>query len=377
MRATNDLKVGRPPVLLDEIPWYQMDIDNELVCLCEDPRARVIEYEFRKAIYRWKHLRADTLFEPHYNVYMAYESSGIGVQRDEEILRTDDQNNIVSHGLKDVLEDESALELMHDPVFTARPDLDEERMNFCTDLLGDSIPVKLVGHGILYGPIWDWIPFLRGVEPIMIDLYERPEYLHAIVQKYVSAMNAEMDWVEKNLRVEPNPVDLHCTPGVVSGLANEGWKSTWFRGMAQPFGSVSPQMVEEFEVDYIKPLAERCGYTYYGCCEPLDRKTNIIKKINNLRKIGVSPWANVEACAEQIGKDYVFARKPNPANVALATDPEVIRKETEEMVKTCLKYGCPYELVLKDISTVSRNPKNLIVWADTVNEVLDKYYGKE
>ena len=40
-------------------------------------------------------------------------------------------------------------------------------------------------------------------------------------------------------------------------------------------------------------------------------------------------------------------------------------------------YGCPYDYVLKDISTVSHKPENLIVWAQTVSDVLDKYYGAE
>ena len=35
-RNTNDLKLVRPPLLMDEIPWYQMNIDGELTCLCED-----------------------------------------------------------------------------------------------------------------------------------------------------------------------------------------------------------------------------------------------------------------------------------------------------------------------------------------------------
>ena len=161
---------------------------------------------------------------------------------------------------------------------------------------------------------------------------------------------------------------------MVSGLADTGWKGTWYRGGAQPFAVVSPAMQNEFEINYIKPLAERFGYTYYGCCEPLDNKIDIIKKISNLRKIGVSPWANIESSAEQIGGNYVFARKPNPANVAISTDPDVIRRETEETVKACIKYGCPYDIVLKDISTVSNEPKNLIVWANTVNDVLNKYY---
>lgn len=376
MKDTNDLKIVRPPVLLDEIPWYQMNIDDELTCLCEDERARGIEYGFRIALYRWKHFRADTLFEPFYRVRMSYDSTGMGISRDESILRTDEYNNIVSHSFRDVLEDEEALEQMHIPEFTLRPDRDEANMNFFTDLLGDAMPVKLCGHDYLYFPPWDDIAFLRGVEPILLDMYDRPEYLHRIMKKFTDATTAKLDFIEQNSHVDPTSCNLHCTPGYVSGLAEDGWKATWFRGMAQMFSTVSPEMHEEFEINYIKPIAERFAYTYYGCCEPLDNKIDVIKKISNLRKIGVSPWANVESSAEQIGGNYVYARKPNPANVAIRTDPEVIRREIEDTVKACQKYGCPCEFVLKDISTVSGKPENLIVWAETVSRVLDEYYGE-
>ena len=377
MKDTNDLKITRPPVLIDEIPWYQMDIDGELKCECEDGGARGAEYFFRTAVYRRKHFRADTLFEPFWRVRMAIDSTGTGLRRDETIVRTDDYNNIVSHGIHDVLEDEEALEQMHMPEFTLRPDRDEAAMNYYTDMLGDAMPVVLAGHDYLYFPPWDDIAFLRGVEPILMDMYDRPEYLHRIMEKFTAATVAKLDFVEKYSHVDPTSCNLHCTPGYISGLAEDGWKATWFRGMAQMFSTVSPAMHEEFEINYIKPLAERFAYTYYGCCEPLDNKFDVITKISNLRKIGVSPWANEEILAERIGGNYVYARKPNPANVAIRTDPDHIRRETETTVKLCLKYGCPCDIVLKDISTVSHRPENLIVWADTVSAVLDEYYGKE
>jgi hypothetical protein len=72
----------------------------------------------------------------------------------------------------------------------------------------------------------------------------------------------------------------------------------------------------------------------------------------------------------------VLSRKPNPAHVAISTDPDVIRREIEGTVKACIKYGCAYDYVLKDISTVSGRPENLIVWAQTVSDVLDKYYDQ-
>ena len=374
MKASNDLQIVRPPVLLDEIPWYQMDIGGELTCQCEDPGARGVEYSFRIALYRWKYFRADTLFEPFWRVRMAYDSTGMGISREENIIRSDEFNNIVSHRYRDVLEEEESLEKVHLPEFTLRPDRDEASMNYMTDLLGDVMPVKLCGHDYLYFPPWDDISMLRGVEPILLDMNDRPEYLHRIMRKFTDAAIARLDFIEQNSHVDPTSVNLHCTPGMVSGLAEDGWKATWFRGMAQMFSTVSPEMHDEFEIQYIKPLAERFAYTYYGCCEPLDNKLDVVKKISNLRKIGVSPWANEEVCGEQIGGQYVYARKPNPAYVAIETDPEVIRKETEKTVQVCQKYGCPCEFVLKDISTVSHRPENLIVLAKTVSEVLDRYY---
>ena len=376
MKDSNDLKLVRPPVLIDEIPWYQMNMDDELTCLCEDEKVRGVEYELRKAIYRRKHFKADTLFEPFYRVTMAYDSGDIGLAYKDTIIRTDNTNHIVSHSYEDVLEDEENLSLIKIPTFTARPDLDEKNMCYYSELFGDAMPVKLCGRGYIYRAPWDIISRMRGMEPILIDLYERPEYLHAIRQKFNDILLAEMDFIEKHLHVDPTVPNLHCTPAAVSGLAEDGLKATWLRTMAQPFSDVSPAMHDEFDIAYTLQVADRFAYTYYGCCEALDKKLDVVLKIPNLRKVGVSPWAKEEVMAERLGGKYVYARKPNPANVAIKTDPDVVRKETETTIKLCQKYGCPAELVLKDISTVSHRPENLIVWAKTVSEVLDAYYGE-
>lgn len=376
MRATNDLKIVRPPVLMDEIPWYQMNIDGDLDLLCEDKEARRIEDTFRRAIYRRKYFNCDTLMEPFFRITMAYDSTGMGIDAKEEIRRTDSQNNIISHSYADLLEEEGSEELIKMPQFTARPDKDARAMEIYTDLLGDSIPVKLCGRGYLYHAPWDKIARLRGVEPILFDLYDRPEHLHAIRKKFHDATVAELDFVEKNLKIDNTHPNLHCTPSQISGLDGKGWSGSWFRGMAQCFGDISPAMFKEFEIDYSAKIAERFKYSYYGCCEPLDQKLDVLAELKNLRKVGVSPWANEEVMAERMGGKFVYARKPNPANVAIKTDPETIRRETEKTVKLALKYACPCEFVLKDISTVSHRPENLIVWAQTVSDVLDQYYGQ-
>jgi hypothetical protein len=148
----------------------------------------------------------------------------------------------------------------------------------------------------------------------------------------------------------------------------------WFRGMAQIFAMASPGMQDEFDLQYMRPLMDKCGLSYYGCCEPLDKFIPYLKKVPNMRKIGVSPWADVRSSVEQIGGNYVAARKPNPAHVAGVFDPNRVKKEITETIEACLENKCPYEFVLKDISTVTYRPQNLLDWTRTVTETIDSYY---
>ena len=371
MLDTNDLKVVRPPVLINEIPWKELLSDPELTLHCEDPRARRWEEFMRQKLYCKKHFHADVIMPSYIGIQQAYSTNPVGVERVEIISESNGKR------FEDVLADESSVDLINDLEIWLCPERDEQAMNYHLDLFGDSIPVKLTGPAKLHEPIWDRISFLRGVEPIYEDLYDRPEHLHRIMQKLAARTIGTADFIEKNISLPGDPYDLHCTPGMISGRGEKGLKSMWFRGMAQLFSCISPEMFKEFELDYIKPIAERCAYTYYGCCEPLHDRIDVLKSIKNLRKIGVSPWADIYSSAEQIGSNYVYSRKPNPAFVASKTDPDTVRKETEEAVKACIKFNCPADFVLKDITTISGNPENLAIWAETVQGVMDEYYGIE
>ena len=67
-----------------------------------------------------------------------------------------------------------------------------------------------------------------------------------------------------------------------------------------------------------------------GSCEPLDNKIEIVKKIPNLRKISITPWANINRAAEAVGESYVISAKPNPANLPFAEkNPDLICRKLE------------------------------------------------
>ena len=383
MTDNNDLKSGRPPVLLHELPWHELNIDDSLTLICENEFARGMEQRLKRTLYQWKYCPGDMYVEPVFTIPKSYESTGNGLDVVENARHTDNNNNIYSHEYIDQLAHESDLEKFKDPIVTAYPEEDKENVRLASELLNGALDVELRGHDIYHAP-WDRIARHRGVTPILVDLYDRPEHLHAIMKAFTAAAIKEFEQFERLGLLEYRNTYLHCTPEFSGDLPAADhidgepprFSDVWFRSMAQMFSEVSPAMHLEFDILYGKQLADRCALTYYGCCEPLHDRIHLLKEnLKNLRKIGVTPWANEESSAEQIGSQFVFAKKPNPANVAIKTDPAVIRAETVKTVEICEKYGCPYELVLKDISTVSYRPENLSIWAKTVKETLDGYYG--
>jgi hypothetical protein len=142
-------------------------------------------------------------------------------------------------------------------------------------------------------------------------------------------------------------------------------------GLAQMFSTVSPAMFKEFEVDYASRICDRFGLVYYGCCDPLDGKMAEVRQIPHTRKVSMSPWVNEERGAAEIGHEFVYSRKPNPALLAATSfDAAAVRAHLLATRKACEKYGCPLEYILKDISTVGHQPERLFEWARIAMEVV-------
>jgi len=361
----NDLKSRRPIVWLDEIPWHEMDIDGKLELHCEDTFAREAEWFFRQALYRWEYIQADMVIEPYFPIQKAYSVSNIGINVLEDQLAVDNKNHIVSHRYIDQLDSMEKVLCLKEPEVEAHPDTDAKNLEWAADMFGDILPARLMGHYYYHAP-WDVIPRYRGVTAVMMDLIDQPQLMHATIKKFTDHSHSVIKQMKALSLYGTEISSLHCTPGYVSG------GKTWFRSMAQMFTEISPEMWQEFDLDYLMPLAKEFDLTYYGCCEAMDRKFDRLVSIPNLRKVGVPARSNPELMAEFIGKDYVYAHKPNPAHVSGTFDPETVRKEIATVISACQKNSCAYEFVLKDISTVGYKPQNLIDWVKIVMETIDK-----
>ena len=279
----------------------------------------------------------------------------------------------------DQLATEADVAKLHTPVLSYDEEGTMARFNKIANAIGDVLPVKIVGHNS-YITMWDQISRYRGVTPLLIDLAERPEFSHKIIEKFTEIEISISEQMEKLGLYEANPIDVHCTSALNSTLPGnlDGGpvkrSQIWGRGMAQIFASVSKSMHEEFDIDYMKKVMEPFGLVYYGCCEPLDRKIDIVEKLPHLRKIGVTPWADVDAATEIIGQKYVVANKPNPASVASGVlDEDALRKEIGRTIAACKRNGCSCDIVLKDISSASYRLENLVRWEQIAMELVQSW----
>jgi len=378
-RKLNSLNRVRPPVLVFEVPWGELDKQEPLVLQCEGVRARKLENDLRMALYQKKHFLGDYVVPPYYPIYKAYSSTSKGVEVSETTIDSTTGSSIQSHAYADVLRDEEDLAKFKIPVYSLREEETAAEEDFVRRVFDGLMPTRRIGHQFYFAS-WDEIPRYHGVENTLIDLYDRPEFMHACMEFFTQMHESQIDQFEKLGLLEAESYYLHCTPALVENQplpdenGNYKAKDVWCRAMAQLFGSVSPEMHEEFDLQYTQRLFDRCRQSYYGCCEPLHNKIDHLRRFKNLRRISVTPWADPDIAADNIGSDYVMSCKPNPAFVAGSTfDPEPVRKEIRRYMTAAKRNNTPCEFIIKDISTVSCNVDNLTQWVKTVNETIDEF----
>ncbi|HNZ41231.1 MAG TPA: hypothetical protein PKJ65_05030, partial [Clostridia bacterium] len=205
--------------------------------------------------------------------------------------------------------------------------------------------------------------------------------LHLFMERMTTSVIKGVEQTNKLKIYDTNANTCHCSYVYTdellpdSGMGKESiTQNGWAFGLAQLFSSVSPAVTEEFEIPYVTRMAKYFGMIYYGCCDRLDDRLEMVLTIPNLMKVSCSPWSDRDAFAEKIGKKVVMSNKPTPAFVATTTmDEEEIRKDLQWTVDAARKNNVNLEMILKDISTVKCQPERLTRWADIAMDVVNNY----
>jgi len=378
-KALNGLKPVRPMVMIDQLPWHELNTDNELSLLTEDPFCREVELNIRKQLYQWKHFRVDSVVLPEIYCPLVIEGIDFGVNPDESVAVGDPKNSVVGHFFEDCLKDEEALEKIKMPHIELNEPETNRRFEILKETFSGIIDVRKQGYQFNFH-VWDEIVVRRGAENLLLDLSLRPEFTHKVISRFSDFYLSMLDQMEEKGLLGFGFPTIHCTGAFSDELPAAGFnpdkpraKDNWAYGAAQIFSTVSPAMHEEFEIEYAKKWFSKFGLGYYGCCEPLHKKIGIIRKLPNIRKISMSPWVDQEEGALNIGKDYVFSRKTSPAYFSRESfDLQALLEDAKETKKICVRSSSPLEFILKDVSTVNYEPKRLETWAEGMMALVKK-----
>ncbi len=376
-RRLNGLRPVRPMVTIDQVCWNEMGPHGELDLQCQDPECRGYELRLRRLLYQWDNFPVDMVVDPFILVPKAIGNTGFGIQVQEDVAVTDPTSDVVGHMFKNQLQTEEDLEKVQTPRISHDAAETERRLEVAHELFDGLLEVRASGLDP-YLSIWDPISTWMGVENALYAIIDKPDYVHRLVNRVTEGYLSMLDQLEEQgLLCQPQSL-IHCTGAYTDELPAPGYdperprtRDLWMFGLAQMFSTVSPATFKEFEVDYVSRICERFGLVYYGCCDPLDRKMDEVRMIPHVRKVSMSPWVDQERGAREIRGDFVFSRKPSPAVFAPDRfDAQAVHADLTRTRAICDTYGCPLELILKDISTVRYDPGRLFEWARIAMDVV-------
>lgn len=365
----------RPMVIIDQLPWNELNGNGELSLKVENPVFRGVENELRQSLYKWRHFPVDMVLEPYITIPRAISGTDFSIESDTQVLGEEDSTAKSQH-YTDILVDEEDVSKIQD--MNIREDEKESaaRLAAAKDAFSGIAPV-ILSHGVgFHLGVWDKLSTYMGVESIYCDLYDRPEFLHACMRRITDATIAGIKQANA-LKLHNDIVNTcHCSyiytdellPDFGKGLGSSS-ENCWAMGLAQLFSYVSPAVTEEFELPYITEMAQYFNSIYYGCCDRLDDRLDIIFKIPKLKKLSCSPWCDKENYTRQLeGTGIIISNKPNPAFLAGSYDEDIIRRDLKETIELGKRYSVGTEIILKDISTVDRCPERLTRWAQIAME---------
>lgn len=344
--------------------------------LCRDDMARRVEGTLRMHVYTFEHFASDNVIEPEWIVRKAIHSSGWGLTP----VRSPSNDCRGAFGFKPVIFSPSDLAALKFPVITHDEAATRRNVELFEDLFGDILKVRVKGVDDLSYHLMNQYSALRGLQEVMIDMAENPRMVHdAMAFLEEGHRHILKQYIEQNLLSLNNDNTPIYTSG--HGYSDElpaaGSRpdrvmpgDLWGWAEAQEMATVSPDMHAEFAFPYEKRLLEPFGLNGYGCCDDVTRKLDFVLTIPNLRRVSVSPWADVERCAQRLKGDVIFMWKPNPAHLVGNFDTKMIRSYLQHTVEVARASDCVLEIVLLDTHTCQNRPERFDEWSRLAREAV-------
>jgi hypothetical protein len=375
-KAQNALRRVRPLILV-----FPEGSERELlppsILQCEGEPARKIEYQLRRRLYFFEHLHDDKPVENEWLVSKVIRHSGWGL--DPQWEYSDDATG--ARTFVPVINEPADLSKLRLPRVEYDPDATERNLTEARELFGDILNVRLKGVAGIGFHLMREYSNRRGLGNVMMDMAANPQMVHDAMSHFEAGYRGLIEqYVEQNLLDLNNDSSYNCSGGVsytdelpLPDADPERVRpcDMWAFAEAQELAQVSPAMHEEFALQYERRLLAPFGLNTYGCCEDLTRKLDDVLTIPNLRRVSISPWADVAACAERLQDQVILSWKPHPAYLVGDFCPDKIRDYLREALDATR--GCVMEMVLKDTHTCEHHPERFTVWTEIAQQLVAAY----
>jgi hypothetical protein len=371
-KAHNDLEPGRPLVLLfPEGSWGEIGECCGFP-LFDDPALGRFAWSFWSELWLFEHCTTDMVLRPWYEVPKAIVEGSWGLEA--EWTHAPAQGG--ARTFKPVLTSERDLEKLKVPRIHHDEAKSGRDLAFAQELIGDLIEVRLVGRKHVSFHLMAQLTAWHGLEETMESMMEQPELVHAVMRFLCDAHLSVLHQLEAQGLLEHNADNtyhnsggnswtdaLPSTPGVAAKP-----EAMWGSAESQELAAVGPRQHREFALEYEKPLLARFARNGYGCCEDLTNKLDDVLTIPNIRRISMSPWANVPKAAERLGRRAIFSWKPHPGHLVGTFDEDRVRAYVRAAVEACARHDCVLEIILKDTHTCERKPERFVRFSEIASE---------
>ena len=372
-RAINSLRPAPPPIYIRAFAWREAP-ESQLTC--KDSIARDLEHFFRYNLFQFR-FADDMVYNPWRQSGPCFKTQGWGLN--PKLNFANATEGLEAYKMETPIQDYAAdLAKLSPPRLQIDEAATAEREAITHDLIGDLMPVEIYRGAWTRGWTGDiamTLGNLRGMENLMTDVYEEPENLKRLVAFLRDGILSLLDETERagqlTLLEHSNQAMPYADglPDPAPNVRGVAASQLWHFQAAQEFALIGPEQHREFLLEFQKEIFKRYALIAYGCCEDLTNKISMLREIPNLRRIAVTPFANVAKCAEQIGSDYTISYRPNPALLAAGYSKDRLRTKMREDFAALRANGCIFDVTLKDIETLEGDFSRIDDFIETVHDL--------
>ena len=388
-RAVHDLKPERPMILVETGSVEGFIDADELRCV--DPFLRAVERNMLETVCHADEVGDDIVVEPWFRLGWQMILPSFGVDVETKPGLKGDNTASLGYTFNFPIKKPSDFSLLKKRQVGVDREKTEEFRRILEDAMGDILPIRVGNYdpfiadsgdegfcgNFFFGLTWQIYRFI-GNDGLLYWLYDSPETIHALMRYMRDDRLALFDFLEREGLLVSNSDTQMAGPrayGYVSELPGPdhsgpiALKQLWGWAESQETISVSPEMYKEFVLPYLAELSAKFGLIYYGCCEPVhDRLDLIMQAIPNLRSVSVSGWSDLAKVAEMLGDRYVYSRKPTPALVSGANPLWDLAREDMAKTYRATKDSC-VEILFRDLYTVNGDRDRLAEWVKMTKAV--------